>query len=341
MPRVPGSEFLFRHGFLLGLAAAVLFAFLAPEWGAEEGPLRAGLVAKAGVFVIFLLQGLSLRTREMIRGFGNFRLHLLVQCWIFLVGGGILAGTGLLLRATALAPLADGFLYLALLPTTISSAIAFTTTAQGNVAGAIVNTTFANLFGVFWVPAGCLLFFAAGSGYPVDALGPLLIKLAQLILLPLLCGQLLRPLIKETSTFHRLRPGFRIIQNGVIVFIVFGSFARSVLAETWSGISPGLLAGLVGLVVLAMLAIHGLVWAVSGKLLDRHEDRITALFCGAQRTLATGAPMAVAIFGDATTPGGPELGILLLPLLCYHPLQLFLAGLLLPHLRKSAESAGG
>lgn len=337
MQSVAGKGILFRHGFLFGLLGAVVLAFLFPEWGAKEGPLRAGLLAQAGVFLIFLLQGLSLRTREMARGLGNLRLHGLVQAWIFLVGGGFLLAVAFVLRGTPLAPLADGFIFLALLPTTISSAVAFTATAGGNTAGAIVNTTFANIVGVFWVPVGCLLFFAAGEGLQAGTVAPLLLKLGKLILLPLLAGQLLRPLVRESALYRRLQPGFRPAQNGAILFIVFASFCRSVRADTWSAVSPLHLTGLLLVVILSLLLLHAGLWMVSGRLLEAKEDRITALFCGAQRTLAAGAPMALAIFGENGALLGRDTGIMLLPLLCYHPLQLFLAGLLLPLFRGERE----
>jgi sodium/bile acid cotransporter 7 len=56
-----------------------------------------------------------------------------------------------------------------------------------------------------------------------------------------------------------------------------------------------------------------------GKL-DR-PDRIAATFCAPQKTIASGIPLAKAIFG--THPG---LGLILLPILLYHPLQLLVCG---------------
>ena len=65
-----------------------MLAWLAPSLGAPEGPLRAGILSKAGVMVIFFLQGLSLRTGELASGVRNYRLHGFVQGWIF-VGSGL------------------------------------------------------------------------------------------------------------------------------------------------------------------------------------------------------------------------------------------------------------
>ena len=46
-------------------------------------------------------------------------------------------------------------------------------------------------------------------------------------------------------------------------------------------------------------------------------ERITAVFCGSKKTLAAGVPMAQLIFG-----AGPTAGLIILPLLAYHTLQL-------------------
>ncbi|HEX2100672.1 MAG TPA: bile acid:sodium symporter, partial [Candidatus Synoicihabitans sp.] len=51
------------------------------------------------------------------------------------------------------------------------------------------------------------------------------------------------------------------------------------------------------------------------------EDRIAAVFCGSKKTLASGVPMAQIIFA-----GHPGIGLILLPIMIYHPLQLILCG---------------
>jgi sodium/bile acid cotransporter 7 len=48
-----------------------------------------------------------------------------------------------------------------------------------------------------------------------------------------------------------------------------------------------------------------------------HEDRLAALFCGSQKSLASGAPTARILFA-----GSPDLGLIVLPLMFYHQLQL-------------------
>ena len=47
------------------------------------------------------------------------------------------------------------------------------------------------------------------------------------------------------------------------------------------------------------------------------------MFCGSKKSLASGAPIAQALFADS-----PAFGLLMLPLLMYHQLQLVVCGIL-------------
>ncbi len=324
-----------KNGFVLALLGAILLAYLQPQIGARGGPIRAEIISKVGVMVIFLLQGLSLKTSELAGGMRQLRIHVFIQVWIFVLSATILVFTALVLKQLSVFALADGFFYLALIPTTISSAVAFTSAAGGNVPVAIFNTTLSNIIGVFWVPTGCLLLFAVGGGFPAELLIPMLWKVAQLILLPMLLGQVLRPFISAFAWFAACKPRFKLVNHGIILFIVYAAFCQSFTSNAWDGIGPSSIGLLLACTVFAIAVIHAGTW-ISGKWVSgSHADRITILFCGSQKTLAAGAPMAVAIFSQSRELAGTSLGLILLPLLCYHPLQLFLAAFLLPKLSRS------
>jgi len=64
------------------------------------------------------------------------------------------------------------------------------------------------------------------------------------------------------------------------------------------------------------------------------EDRITAVFCGSKKTLASGVPMAQLIFA-----GHPGLSFILLPILIYHPMQLLICGWLAARWARRPEQA--
>jgi sodium/bile acid cotransporter 7 len=156
-----------------------------------------------------------------------------------------------------------------------------------------------------------------GSG-GVDA-GRIVLELVKLILVPLVVGQLLRLRFGAWGTKHKKRLGT--VNTGMILFIVFAAFCDASKAQVWTrnGLSFPLeaLAIAVALFVLATWATRALVRATRlGP-----DDAVAAEFCAVQKTLASGVPLAGVIFA-----GDPRVGLILLPLLIYHPLQLSLHG---------------
>lgn len=138
------------NGFVLGLLLAVGLAFLLPAPGGRDGVLHADLVNNFGIALILFIQGLSLAMEKMKSGAGNWRLHLVVQAFTFV----IFPLAGLLfhllvpwLWASEPAPIRDGFLYLCLLPSTISTSVVLTAVARGNTAAALFNAAFSNAGG--------------------------------------------------------------------------------------------------------------------------------------------------------------------------------------------------
>ncbi len=309
------------NGFLLFLLLMVPLAWLLPEAGRTGGWLRAESLIKAGVFVIFLMQGLSLPTEQFVRGALHWRLHAFVQSWNFVwtpLLGLLLVTVGAPLLD---APLRTGFLFLAVLPTTVSSAVVFTGAAKGDVAGALFSTALSNILAVFIVPAWCVILFAAAGDLP--PVGPMLANLSLLILLPTLLGQALRPVAKRALPC--LKPAFKPLSNAIICFAVFAAFADSFHNAVWERTGWTAAAFSLAGVLLLLGAVSFLVRRSARGLFASAETGIAAFFCGSQKSIATGVPMAAVIFSGGMAA---ELSLILLPLLFYHPLQLILASFL-------------
>ena len=308
-----------RNWFVPGLLAAVALAWLFPAAGAKGGLLRTEYSAKAGVALIFFLQGLTLSLAALQCGVLRWRLHALVQGWIFL----LFPLTGLLLNRVAggaLPPdLRLGFLFLCVLPTTVSTAIVFTAVAGGNTGGAVFNATLSNLLGIALTPLWTRwLMQAGGRSLP---LGPVILDIALLLLAPLAAGQALRPWLGRWADARRAR--LAAVNSGIVLFIVYAAFAGSVRAGVWEryGASTTLRA-LAGVLLLFGVVMGAVYLTVRAARLDR-GDAIAGLFCASQKTLAAGVPMAQLVFG-----ANPGLGLILLPVMLYHPLQLMVHGLL-------------
>ena len=191
--------------------------------------------------------------------------------------------------------------------------------AGGNTVGAIFNAALSNIVGVFITPLWIAWLARAGGG-SAD-IGGILLKIVVLLIAPLALGQLFRWRLRDRIDARKKLVGN--LSGALILYLVFAAFSDSVKQRVWSGMGTGVtVAAAVGVMVvfaIAMLAVHGLARGMS---LDR-PDWTAAMFCGPQKTIASGIPLAKAIFG-----AHPGLGLILLPVLLYHPLQLVVCGAL-------------
>jgi solute carrier family 10 (sodium/bile acid cotransporter), member 7 len=313
--------------FLTGMVAAVALAWVLPEPGAQGGRLHPELLNKAGVSLIFFLHGLSLSLRALAAGTRKWQLHSLIQGSTFLLFP--LLGLGLLLSlgSRLSAELRTGLFFLCALPSTVSSSVALTAAARGNVAAAVFNATLSSLLGVVLTPLWLSLVLGT-AGHPLP-FGEVVLDLFAWLVLPLCVGQAFRPLLGAWAARHRR--GINVVDRVTILLLVYTSFCDSVQGGVWrSGAAP--LATAAALSALLLAVALALTWS-AGKLLgfDR-ADRIAALFCGSKKTLASGVPMARLIFGAQ-----PSLAVVLLPLMIYHPLQLVVGGWLAGRLARQSS----
>jgi sodium/bile acid cotransporter 7 len=315
--------------FLLGMGLSVVLAWLLPGPGAKGGSLHPELLNKLGVALIFFLHGLSLSFAALGAGARNWRLHLLVQACTFvlcpLLGVLLLAAVGRHLSVD----LRTGLFFLCALPSTVSSSVALTATAKGNVPAVVFNATLSSLLGVLLTPLWLsVVLGAAGQALPIVSV---ILDLLKWLVLPLFIGQLLRPLLGRWATRHK--PRISVLDRLTILLLVYTSFCDSVQDGVWSaGSSALLVSALASVAILAV--VMSIVWSISRALGFTLADRVVALFCGSKKTLASGVPMARLIFG-----AHPGLGIILLPIMLYHPLQLVVGGWLAGRFARQSEES--
>jgi len=301
--------------FLSGMAIAVLLAWLFPDPGARGGWLYPEILTKAGVALIFFLHGLTLSFVALKAGTLRWKLHLVVQSTTFVLFP-LIGLLSLWLAGDRLSPeLKLGIFYLCALPSTVSSSVALTAAAKGNVPAAVFNATLSSLLGVFLTPLWIGLLLKTG-GQPLP-LGKVILDLVIWLLVPLAVGQLCRPLLGAFATKHKKR--INVVDRLTILLLVYTSFCDSMKQGVWSGQGVFMMVGTVFGAGLLFFIVMTIVGAVSDTLKFPAEDRITAIFCGSKKTLASGVPMAQLIFG--THPG---IGLILLPIMIYHPLQLII-----------------
>ena len=317
-----------QNWFLLGLVVAAFLAWLTPGVGATGGILRSEITTRLGVVLIFFFQGLTLSLLVMKKGIMQWRLHVFVQICIFLVIPFLALALLGLSRDLLSHDLKLGFLFLAALPTTIATSVAYTAMVKGNVAGAVFNSTAANLAGIFITPLWISIWLQTGG--QTLPLGGLFLDISLMLLAPLMVGQICRPFVHQwTDSYKKL---FSTLSSLIIIFIVYSAFSNSWQDNIWAahGTETALLAALGAMFF--FIAVKGLVFGGIKLFRFNRENAMTALFCAPQKTLAAGAPMANLIFASHSA-----LGIILLPLMFYHIFQLFLGGILVNKLKKDVD----
>lgn len=312
------------NGFLLALLGGVLLAFIFPEGGGQGAWIPPALVTNGGIALILFVQGLSLAFEKVKSGAGNWRLHLVVQAFTFVV----FPLLGLLLDrvvpwfwSSQPEAIRNGLLFLCVLPSTISSSVVFTAVAGGNTPGALFNAALSNIIGVVLTPVLVFLLMQGTGGPVTSEFGPLLLKITSLTLVPFGLGMAIRPLVRNWA--ERMKPWFTRISNVVIVYIVYAAFCDSVQGNIWSKYGGAITWPVAAIVVILFISVSWLATGSCRLLRMNREDSIAAYFCAVKKTLAMGVPLAAMIFGR-----GAELSLILLPTMLYHPLQLLVNGML-------------
>ena len=295
--------------FLPALAGAVLLAVLLPARGAAAGAMN--VVTFAAIALLFFLYGARLAPRAMLTGLAHWRLQSLVFASTYVVFPLLGLAIVTALRGALPAPLAIGLLLVCALPSTVQSSIAFTSIARGNVPAALCSASVSNLAGIVLTPLLMALLLRAHGGFSFAAMGNIAVQL----LLPFAAGQALRPLIGEWLTRHR--PITSVVDRGSILLVVYAAFSEGIVAGIWSHIGWQSLALVVVLDTLLLALVLGFTTLTSRALGFSREDEIAIVFCGSKKSLASGIPMANLLFA------GQAAGMVVLPLMLFHQIQLF------------------
>lgn len=308
--------------FVLALIGTVILASALPARG--DFVQAVSVAADAGIVLLFFLHGAKLSREAIWAGARNWRLHLATLGVTFALFPLLGLGIG---GAHVVPPeFAAGLLFLTLLPSTVQSSIAFTAIARGNVAAAVCAASFSNLAGIFVTPAlVALLLGGTTGGMSWGSVGTIFAQL----LLPFVLGHLLRPRIGGFVARHKIFTTR--VDRGSILLVVYSAFGAAVVEGLWSRVAPGSLVALT-LLCLALLAIVlGATWALGRAMGLPREDAVVLLFCGSKKSLASGVPMAGVLFPAA------QVGIVLLPIMIFHQLQLIACALIAPRLASCAS----
>ncbi len=312
-----------KYWFTLGLLIVVLIT-MADGSGTVAGAgrwFRSHRGAEAAVFIIFLASGLDLDMGRLRRGLSDWR----TLCASLLV---IFVFAPLLARVFATLPLSAGMriglCLVAVMPTTLSSGVVMTTTAGGETATALAVTVSANSLAIFTIPLVLpLLLGPCGhrAGAVVDK-ALLMLRIAIIVLLPLLAGLALRAHWRGDIERSGLR--LSLLNQCLILFIVWmaASASRTTIMTNASSLATAVVLSFVyhGLLLAGAFATARLAGIGRGR-------RETLIFMGAQKTLALSILLQMTLF--------PGQGEALVFCVSHHLVHLLMDGYLVGRLAPS------
>ena len=313
------------------LVVAIVLASVFPAVGPARGIAQG--VSNAAIFLLFFLNGLRLPRREVVRGIGHWRFLVPLTLWCF--GAMALLGKGFAfaLHDTMPAMVVIGFLYLGVLPSTVQSATAYSSLAGGNVANSVIAAALINILGVF---VSAPLVAALGGGGAADLGVEGIGKVFAILILPFAIGQVLQLRLSSWVGGHRELVTW--MDRLSIAIAVYVAFSGAVEQGLWTRVDPAGWAALIAAVSALLAIAFAGSWAVAAIAGLPRADRISFLFAGAHKSVAMGAPLAAVLFPPQVA------GLVLLPLLLYHLLQLVvsapLANRLAQHPRPLPDGGG-
>lgn len=285
-------------------------------------------ITTIAIAILFFLHGAKLSREAVVEGLMHWKLHTLVFAFTF----ALFPIIGLLAKPILVPLLGQelywGFLFMCFLPSTVQSSIAFTSVAQGNVAGAVCSASFSNIVGMFITPVLVAFFILGQSQHGFDPTSSIM-QITLLLLVPFILGQILRPWV--FPQMKKMPEIVKIFDQGSILMVVYGAFSSAVVAGLWHQVSLTtllllIIACSVLLTVVMLLALFVPRWIGFDK-----ADQKTIFFCGSKKTLASGVPMAQILFI------GQPIGMIVLPIMIFHQIQLMVCGIVANMWSKQVE----
>lgn len=315
--------------FIPALLCAIFLAWLWPEGGIGKGPFSVKSLSGIGVSIIFLLYGFRLNFKTIIRSMSNWRLHMLVQSATFLIfpvialiGRYTVGNDGYLWQ---------GIIFLSIMPSTVSSAAVLVSLANGNIPAALFNSSLSSIIGIILPPFLFGIIYGASSGGSFDP-GQVFVKLTLQILLPIVVGVLLNPVLGKAAI--KYRSFTRYFDQTVILSIVYYSFSNSFFINQFEGLKIIDVVILVAVLFLLFVLVNSSIYVISRRIKLEKADLITALFCGSTKSLVHGSTMGRLMFAT-----NPAVGVIILPLLIYHSMQLMLSSIMVNYFNRNTKQA--
>jgi sodium/bile acid cotransporter 7 len=310
--------------YLILIITMGVAATLAPARG--DVAVWLGWASKVAIAMVFFLHGARLSRDAVLRGLTHWRLHLLILAATFVLFPALCVALTFLPAWITPPELASGLVLLGCLPSTIQSSIAFVGIARGNVPAAVAAASASNMLGVFLTPVLASFLMHSKGAVSAGSFWSIVLQL----LAPFVVGQLLRPWIGDFVARHNRT--LSKLDRGTILLIVYVAFSGAVVAGVWERLGVLDLVRLLVLCVVLLGVVLILTTLTARRLGFDKPDEFAVVFCGPKNPLASGAPIAAAMFTPAVA------GVAMIPLMIFHQIQLMACAALAQRYARRAET---
>ncbi|KAJ3097200.1 hypothetical protein HDU97_005085 [Phlyctochytrium planicorne] len=325
--------FICKHWFLEGLVLVIGFAALWPALGKKGGIIRSEYSVKYGaVALIFVLSGISLKTKVLLQSFGDWKMHLIIQGISLGVTPAIGFGIGKLLGLTKFNDtLIKGLIIACSTPTTISSNVLMTKQAGGNEAGALTNAVIGNIIGVFISPSLIVAYVGTVSAGTSLDFKKTFTDLTITVIAPLIVGQIIQMAFPKFVATISKYVSLAIINSCLLLVLVWAVFCDTFTENIASSVDAGSFVAILAIDLALFCGFSGIAFAAARVPFFKFSkaDTVAIVMCAATKTVALGIPMINIIYA-----GNPLIGILSAPLLVYHAEQLVVGSFMVDWFKK-------
>ncbi len=314
--------------FVLSIIGTILIAYFFPQWGAQKSKIPIDTITAIGISLIFFFYGLKLNSTQLIAGLKNWKLHFLVQSATFVMFPLLVLLCRPLIQNEEQETIWLAFFFLAALPSTVSSSVVMVSMAKGNIPAAIFNASISGIIGIAITPLWMGLF--VNDAQTDFDFTDIYLKLIIQIILPVVLGLLLQHFLGKFAYKHNRR--LTLFDKSIILLIIYKSFSESFNGGIFNAVS--LLD--IGVVFIGVIVLFGIAFYITGflsrKLKLNTEDQITVQFCGTKKSLVHGTVFSKILFGNMAS-----VGVILLPLMLFHAIQILLISIVASKLEKRGE----
>src|SRR5690606_21342561 len=175
----------------------------------------------------------SLSSEAIKSGLKNWKLHVSVQASTFVLFPLLILPFFFLVKDTSYELLWLAFLFMAALPSTVSSSVVMVSLAKGNLPGAIFNASISGIIGIIFTPLWMMPFIKQTD--VAFNFSSIYLQLITEIVIPLILGLLLRKYLGQWARNNRVT--LNKFDKFIILLIIYKSFVHSFEDKIFSSVS--------------------------------------------------------------------------------------------------------